>query len=105
MVKNKKIINPDRVLDPHLSWQRGYRQVIKKEELRAYIIKYGTKIKTYSEKPTIFNFWKIEEKYRPLIIKPIQYTGLLEISVYWVGESKKCKEEELNRIIGVSEED
>jgi len=106
MPKNKKIINPDRVLDLRLSWQRGYRQVITKEELRAYIIKYGTKIKTYSEKPTIFNFWKIEEKYRPLIIKPIQYTGLLEVSVYWIGEGRKhTKDEELTRIIGVSEED
>lgn len=97
MPRKKEIINPDKVLNPRLSYQRGYRQVIKKEELRAYIIKYGTKIKTYSEKPTIFNFWKIEEKYRPLIIKPIQYTGLLEVSVYWLGEGRKHKkEEELN---------
>ena len=105
MPSKKKEFDPDKVLNSRLSWQRGYRQVIEKQVLKTYIIKYGPKIKTYSEKPTIFNFWKIEEKYRPLIIKPIQYTGLLEISVYWVGESKKCKEEELNRIIGVSEED
>ena len=106
MPSKKKEFDPDKVLNSRLSWQRGYRQVIEKRALKAYIIKYGPKIKTYSEKPTIFNFWKIEEKDRPLIIKPIQYTGLLEISVYWLGEGRKHKkDEELTRIIGVSEED
>ena len=106
MLSKKKVINPDKVLHPRLSYQRGYYQILKKQELQAYVIKYGAEIKTYSEKPTIFNFWKVEEKIRPLIIKPIQYTGLLKVSVYWVGEGRKHKEEEeLNRIIGVSEED
>lgn len=105
MPPKKKVINPDKVLHPQLSYQRGYSQVITKEYLRAYIIKYGPEIKTYSKKPTIFNFWKVTGKIRPLIIKPIQYTGLLKVSVYWIGESRKHKEdEELNRIIGVSEE-
>ena len=104
--RKKKNFNPDKVLHSRLSWQRGYRQVIEKQALKAYIIKYGPEIKTYSEKPTIFNFWKVEEKIRPLVIKPIQYTGLLKVSVYWVGEGRKHKEEEeLNRIVGVSEED
>lgn len=105
MPRKKEVINPDRVLDDQMRWKRGYVQYVSKEELRAYIIKYGPKVKTYSERPTIFNFWKIEEKYRPLIIKTVQYTGLLEISVYWIGEGRKHKkDEELTRIIGVSED-
>ena len=95
-------INPDRVLDPRLKWQRGFKQRVTKKEFAAYVEKYGTDITTYDKKPSLFNIFSLEKRKRPLQITPIRYTNLLEITVYWVGDRSMIEKE---RIRPLSEED
>ena len=103
MPSKKKVIDPDKVFSDKFRKGKIPFQRITKTEWAAYVSKYGNVI--YTDKPSIWNGWSKGIK-RTLLVKSYPYTNILEVSIYHAGDYIKCKkEEELNRIIGVSEED
>lgn len=103
MPSKKKTINPDKVFSDDFRKGRISYQRIKKVEWKAYVEKYGDII--YLDKPSVFNMWKPKNKKSLVVKKAYQYTDILEICIYHAGDYIKCKkEEELNKVISVSEE-